>query len=104
MKPSGLMMRRLTRHERCLHGRRLLDAIKASGCVVCRETELAVLDFHHREGEEKRFTLSGSAACKPPAELDEELRKVVVVCSNCHRKVHAGLVVLDEEGYPRDPD
>ena len=96
-------MRRLSRHERCLAGRRLLDSIKATGCVVCRETEMAVLDFHHREGEDKRFTLSGSAACKPPEELDEELRKVVVVCSNCHRRVHAGLITLPEGDYDNEP-
>lgn len=65
-------------------------------CVVCGEAEPACLDFHHKEASEKENSiaqmLNGSLL-----KLLTEMAKCVILCSNCHRKVHAGIIVLDKE-------
>ena len=95
----------MTRAERYERGRRYLDDIKnQSGCVLCGESELAVLDFHHRREEDKSFNLSGAACAKSLERLRAEVEKCAVVCANCHRRVHAGLATLGEtdEHEPTD--
>ena len=85
------------RADRYAQGRRYLDDIKAqSGCVLCGESELAVLDFHHRSEDDKSFNLSGAACAKSLTTLHAEALKCVVVCANCHRRLHAGLADLPE--------
>lgn len=75
------------RKERIL---RLIRRYKSfCGCRVCGEREAVCLDLHH-EGE-KEFTIS-SANGVSLARLRAEIRKCIVLCANCHRKVHAGLV------------
>ena len=62
-------------------------------CVVCGENEAVCLDFHHANPEEKEFNLGDRAASGWSfARLKEEAAKCVVVCSNCHRKIHAGII------------
>lgn len=60
-------------------------------CPVCGETELCCIDFHHRSDKEAHI---GQAADQGWSEsrLRKELRKCVTLCSNCHRKLHAGLI------------
>lgn len=79
-------------------GRRLADSIKGRGCDVCGESDPDVLDFHHRNPAEKLFNLSGANLGKSKEKLDAEFAKCVVLCANCHRRVHAGTVELPDEG------
>jgi len=49
------------------------------------------VDFHHLESEEKEFGIANGYTLswkKILAEID----KYVVLCKNCHAKVHAGLL------------
>lgn len=80
-------------------GRQLLDDIKRqSGCLVCGEDDLDVLDFHHRNPAEKLFNLSGANCAKSEDKLRAEIAKCVVLCANCHRRVHTGAIELPDEG------
>jgi hypothetical protein len=89
----------MSRAEQYRRGREYLDDIKLqSGCVLCGESELAVLDFHHRNETDKSFNLSGAASAKSLERLRAEVEKCCVLCASCHRRVHAGLVELPE--YP----
>lgn len=63
-------------------------------CNVCGESEPCCLDFHHRDPETKDFTLSKASAGMSLKRIKEEIEKCVVLCSNCHRKVHAGVLQL----------
>lgn len=74
----------------------LATAIKReSGCRLCGEREVVCLDFHHRDADEKDFTIgTASARGYARAKILEEIAKCVVICSNCHRKLHAGIVTL----------
>ena len=63
---------------------------KFCGCQVCGEKEPACLDAHHPNND-KKATVSqlipwGRTAVK------RELRKCIILCSNCHRKLHAGIL------------
>lgn len=59
---------------------------KSIGCCMCGESDPACLDFHHLDSEEKEFEIAQLTLSK--AKMEEEIKKCVVICSNCHRKVH----------------
>lgn len=66
-------------------------------CIMCGESCLSCLDFHHKDPLLKDFTVSqrqnGSLLL-----LMEEVQKCVVVCRNCHAKIHAGLLECRDAG------
>ena len=56
-------------------------------CVICGEKEPICLDFHHKVGSEKKFKIA-KAESKSWENIMKELEKCVILCSNCHRKLH----------------
>lgn len=79
-----------------------LNTIKSKGCARCGETFLACLDFHHRDPKKKLFAIGVRAGAVGLKALQEEVAKCDVICSNCHRKLHAAErgsdSVLSQEG------
>ncbi len=64
-------------------------------CSICGEFEPCCLDFHHTDPKEKEGNVPNLVDWKRSWErVEEEIEKCVVLCSNCHRKVHAGLLEL----------
>jgi hypothetical protein len=59
------------------------------GCRLCGESDVEVLDFHHFEPAEKSFGIV-SETDLALEKLIPEINKCVVLCANCHRRVHAG--------------
>jgi len=59
-----------------------------SKCIKCGEDHPSVLDFHHRNKEEKKFTISQSYMNHGKLKILEEIKKCDVLCANCHRKLH----------------
>ena len=75
-----------------------LDDYKENhGCKICEETEPCCLVFHHLNPQEKDLSIS-MAVRKGwgKARLQKEIDKCVVLCANCHRKLHAGVTQLVE--------
>lgn len=64
-------------------------------CIVCGESEPVCIDFHHPNPNEKDFTI-GKHRSRSRETLKHEIDKCVCLCANCHRKVHAGLINLEE--------
>ena len=67
-------------------------------CSICNYDRChAALDFHHINPKEKDFGF-GSVTANPKAwaKIVIELRKCVLLCSNCHREVEAGATVVPE--------
>lgn len=63
------------------------------GCCKCDETEPACLDLHHLDPSEKDDTLSAMIhRCHGWDSIMVEAAKCVVVCRNCHAKIHVGLL------------
>lgn len=65
-------------------------------CVSCGYSRChSALELHHLDPTAKEFTF-GSIRANPKSwsSLVEELRKCVLLCSNCHREVHAGMLTI----------
>ena len=54
----------------------------------CGETRHYVLDFHHRDPEEKEYMISRMLRDASIQRLAAEMYKCDVMCSNCHRAHH----------------
>lgn len=63
-------------------------------CKLCPEDDAACLDFHHLDPSTKDGDVSDIVRNISLERLQQELDKCVVLCSNCHRKLHAGKIVL----------
>jgi hypothetical protein len=58
-------------------------------CIKCGNDHPAVLDFHHRNPEEKEFAISKMIRNRSSKEmLLKEIEKCDILCSNCHRIHH----------------
>lgn len=69
-------------------------------CAACGYDECpAALHFHHLEPAEKAFALSHRGVCRSAERARREAQKCVLLCSNCHAEVEAGIRVLE----PRPP-
>lgn len=64
-------------------------------CVYCGESDPCCLDFHHIDPEEKLGAVADMASGRYPVEVVlREVDKCVVLCANCHRKLHAGVIEI----------
>lgn len=85
--------------------RRIITAMGGKcGCCGYDKCEQA-LQLHHVDPAQKEVSFSFLRA-QPKAAADQipELRKCVLVCSNCHFEIHAGVtpnppIVFDEAKY-----
>jgi len=66
---------------------RLLAVLGVDRCS-CGETHIACLDFHHVTGEKVDSVRHMINTSVPIDLIIAEVRKCIVLCSNCHRKVH----------------
>jgi hypothetical protein len=69
--------------------RKKWDDYKATlSCTQCGENHPATLDFHHVKREKTNRKVHKLVANGALAAAYEEIKKCVVLCSNCHRKHH----------------
>lgn len=52
-----------------------------------------VYDFHHLDPNKKEFSPSSYSIAWE--KLVEEAKKCAMLCSHCHRKLHSGMIQLD---------
>lgn len=61
-------------------------------CKECGEDHPATLDFHHKDPNEKEITANAMIKMKWSIDnINRELAKCDILCSNCHRKFHHSL-------------
>ena len=67
-------------------------------CQICEYNKCAAaLELHHIDPNKKEFSFGGIRSSPKKLEtLKEELRKCILLCSNCHKEVHAGIVNIPE--------
>ena len=67
-----------------------IGEVKASiGCAKCGDTRSYVLDFHHKDPSIKDANIARMTSNKNRLEdIQKEIDKCVVLCSNCHREFH----------------
>jgi hypothetical protein len=68
--------------------------IKLGGkCSVCDleydGTNAAVFDFHHYTGKKSFPITVGTLSTKAAKDIEKELKKCTIICSNCHRLQHS---------------
>ena len=79
---------------------KLFDGFGGKCCCCGLVDDPIVYDFHHLGEEKKEFSISSRVMAWK--KLVEEAKKCVMLCSHCHRKVHAGIseitnpIVFDE--------
>lgn len=69
------------------------DWKSTQSCRVCQESASECLDLHHLDPSQKDFEIS-SWRIGSRTKLWAEIAKCVVLCANCHRKVHSGRITL----------
>jgi hypothetical protein len=78
--------------ERMRHTKRLCIEYKGGKCEKCGYDKYdGALEFHHLDPSKKDFEISKKKATNIDS-LKPELDKCILLCSNCHRELHGGMV------------
>lgn len=87
---DAALLRRLTKIKAIKH--------KGGKCQCCgQEFVPCVFDFHHLDPSQKDFSLGDKTSSLKWVKIDEELKKCILVCSNCHRMIHSGDLIFKEQ-------
>lgn len=71
----------------------LVIEYKGGKCQLCGYDRCPnALDLHHTDKEKKDFSLSKDGLTRSWARTKKEADKCILVCANCHRELHAGLI------------
>lgn len=71
----------------------MVDELKFTGCSICDEKEICCLDYHHLRDKENAIAVMVASGVSW-SKILEEISKCILVCANCHRKIHAGLLKI----------
>lgn len=81
--------------RRTEHAKKYEQYKNSLSCLVCGENEPSCLDFHHLDDSKKDFSVATRKYSTGNFEVTKnEMEKCVVLCANCHRKLHAGVITL----------
>lgn len=86
MNPNDYKKQQLRAWSRKLE----LVAMMGGKCCKCGyDKNIAALEFHHQNPQDKSFQLDARHLSNTtPEKLLEESKKCVLVCSNCHKEIH----------------
>jgi hypothetical protein len=85
-------------HVKSWRTRIKLKLVNALGgkCRVCEYSKcITALEFHHLNANEKEFGI-GSYKFQNYNKLINEIKKCILLCSNCHREVHANILDISK--------
>ena len=72
--------------------KKLLVDYKGGKCEKCGYNKcIAALEFHHLDPTKKDFAISRRGNSLALAKMKKESDKCILVCSNCHKEIHAAL-------------
>jgi 5-methylcytosine-specific restriction endonuclease McrA len=99
LEGRGYYRCKLCRQQRVKDWRRRaklrLIAEAGGSCQVCGYDRYpGALHFHHVDPATKMFGISGNGFTRSIAKMREEAAKCVLLCSNCHAEVEAGVATL----------
>lgn len=81
--------------------RRLILSLGGKCCCCGYSKCDNALEFHHLDSDHKDFIIGRIRASNISWEkIIKEIRKCALVCSNCHKEIHAGIINLPEN-YPK---
>ena len=65
-------------------------------CCICGYSKyIGALEFHHLNPTEKEFGIGSKGYTRSFEKVKKELDKCILVCSNCHKEIHAGIVDIN---------
>jgi len=73
----------------CQRKKDFLDQYKRERPCSCGESDVDCLTFHHIDGRTKEYNVANMKGRYSLERIKEEVVKCVVMCENCHRKLHA---------------
>ena len=79
-----------------------LKSLKVNGCAICGYNDCdEALDFHHVTPWNKKFQVCATNMCRKNEDIIEEVNKCILLCKNCHTKLHATTRKnpLERQGY-----
>jgi 5-methylcytosine-specific restriction endonuclease McrA len=66
---------------------------KGGKCTICGYDKCTnALDLHHVNASQKDFGISSGGLTRAWSKVVAEADKCVLVCANCHREIHAGII------------
>ena len=81
--------------------KRILVEEAGGKCTLCGYSRChRALEFHHLDPGAKRFALARGGQTRSLARLRAEARKCVLLCSNCHAEVEAGIAAVPLNSVP----
>lgn len=100
-KDRAEYMKRAVAKRRLMIKQRAVE-YKGGKCCICGYSRyIGALDFHHIDPKAKKFNLGLDGLTRSWDRTKSEIDKCVLVCSNCHREIHAGLIDLSKIFIPR---
>ena len=88
--------RRRTKHTRTLLRQWIRSKLEGLECVKCGENDSCAIDLHHLDPTNKEYTIASIATHTTNKDkILSEIEKCVPLCSNCHRKHHAGRLEME---------
>lgn len=82
---------------RRLRLKKTLVDLRGGKCQICGYSKcLTALDFHHIDAKSKEFELSQRGLTRSWSKILVEVEKCALVCANCHREIHTGIVDLQK--------
>lgn len=94
---SQCRMEAVAKRRRSL--KRILVEEAGGGCVLCGYSRChRALEFHHLDPKAKRFQITSHT--RSLARLRAEASKCVLLCSNCHAEVEAGIATVPLNSVP----
>jgi len=77
--------------------------MKGGCCQACGFDKYdGAMEFHHVDPASKEETIARMARSPSSPEIIAELAKCVLVCSNCHKMIHAGVIECPPLSQNRD--
>lgn len=75
---------------------------KGGKCYICQyDKYIGALDFHHLDPTKKDFSIGKLKNYSFSDKIKNELDKCILVCSNCHREIHAKIIVVPQGIEPQ---
>jgi len=85
--------------KRRRHLKRILVEEAGGGCILCGYSRCdRALEFHHLDPKAKQFQITSHT--RSLAKLRAEASKCVLLCSNCHAEVEAGITAVPLNSVP----
>lgn len=82
-------------NDRHTEFKNVLISYKGGCCELCGYNKyIGALDLHHKDPKEKDFNFGKNKQYVLNQKIIDELDKCLLVCSNCHREIHGGVVQI----------